>query len=1068
MKKFVLISNMALTVASSAFAGLPQRATSIGLKKLNRQSPKIANIQQSTPLSEILPVSSDAERPADAIDLPFKHPLTKGDASLNLYTVVDSNGDGKTWKLGGLSSGTVCMTALEGAADDWLLSVPVFLEAGKAYRVTIDGASGTATGKTERIEIKYGLARRVEAMTETAFPEFTFGGTTAYTTFDNDFTPTASGYYYFGIHCLTVQGEGSNTKVANFGISEATARVIPPVAGELKYTVAPKGELKANVTYIAPTKNQQGGDLEKITKVLIKTNWVDSHTFDSITPGQVIEFETDLNSGPYNRIEAIAYVDDKAGESAVVKDFYAGLDNPQPVKNLKIKLAEDYKSVTLSWDPVDAIGEKGGYVPTDRVEYYVFDAFGSYYDPAITSTTETSVTLDLSSLEGQDFVAYQVTAGYDETFYSVETASEIVVAGVPDQLPFHESFANGNYSQLWAVDPESDNQVYNGTVNDNELQTNADDYEADPVYLNSHDADNGFFMFMPMAKDAKYGFFSVKIDISKAEKPVLEFFAQGKGSQFDALVARDGGEFKVVKGVDFMAEPTQDWTLYRADLSEFKDAKYIQIELRITAKDNTDEAMWSVPVDNIRVIDLAPSDVRLAAISAPTSVNAGDTVKIQSVVENIGTNPLENVDVALSANNKNLETKSIATLAPGQIAKVEFEIQSSATSPDELPLNIQAAVPGDKSDNNKGETVVKVKHSSLPQVTDLTTETLSNGKVMLSWTKPDFAELVKPRTVEEGFESSEYPLFAKDGFGDWKVFDADGKKTYTFLKDTENPYRTAPMAFQLYTPAKSGMPEDYLIDMPTHSGETMLVAFSAQGQNDNWLISPLLSGNPQELSFFARSFSIGYPESFEVYYSTSGTAVEDFTNLLDVENYPANGAVAEEWTEYKAALPEGAKYFAIRHTANDTYALCLDDFKFEAAGLYPADLSIEGYRVYRNHACVNSESLVTSTQHLDSPDKGKHQYHVSAQYNHGESRAVMAGEVDVVAGIDDLTSNIRIRVSKGMITIQGAKGLPVSVSDAAGILTGTTQSAPDLYVVPATPGLYLIRIADSTHKLLVK
>lgn len=909
-------------------------------------------------------------------------------------------------------------------------------------------------------------------MTETALPEVHFGGTSVYTTFDNDFTPTVSGYYYFGIHCVTKVGEGTSTKVANFSVTEATPKIIPPAAGNMTYTLAPNGELKANVVYTAPTKDTKGEDLTKISKVVIKTNWKESHTFTEVTPGQVINFETELNHSPYNRLEAIAYVEDKAGESVIIKDFYAGLDNPLPVKNLKIKLSDDFNSVVLTWDPVTSEGEQGGYVPTEKIQYYVFDAFGSYIDPAIMSTTETTATIDLSALQGQDFVAYQVTAGYDETYYSVESTSGIVVAGTPERLPYHESFANAYYSQIWAVDPTSGRDVYNGTVNDNELQTNADDYEAAPIYLNSHDGDNGFFFFMPMAKDAKYGFFSAKIDVSTATNPVLEFYAQGKGSQLDALISRDGGDFEVVKGIDFKAEPTQDWTLYRVDLSSYKNSKYIQIELRLTAKDNTEETMWSVPVDNIRVIDLAAKDVRVSTLAAPTSIKVGEASSVVSVIENIGSESAENIEVSLLADGKVVETKTIANMASGEVAKLPFAVSASATSPDAVNYYVEAVLTGDKSTNNEAEATVKIKHSTLPQVGNVKSVATSDGKVHVSWEAPDFAELTKPKSVVEDFESADYAPFAKDGFGAWSVIDVDGKKTYTFLKDENNPYRTQPMAFQLFTTSKAGMPADYLQDMPPHSGETQVVAFSAQGQNDNWLVSPELTGAAQTVSFFARSFSVRFPESFEVYYSMGGKGVADFVKVESVENYPADNVVAEDWTVYKVALPVGAKYFAIRHTAYDSYVLCLDDFKFEAAGVYPSDLAIEGYKVYRNHDLVSnaSNSPLVGTEYTDIPgSKGKYAYHVSAQYNHGESRAVLGNEVELTVGVASIENgNISVTAQGGVITVAGAAGEVVKIVDASGKVVASTTSATDCYKVAVVPGIYIIKAGNGVYKLVVK
>ena len=130
-------------------------------------------------------------------------------------------------------------------------------------------------------------------------------------------------------------------------------------------------------------------------------------------------------------------------------------DNPKPVENVRISLSDDYKHVTLSWDPVSSVGESGGFVDVSKVTYYIFDAFGSFYDPAIATTTDTTITLDLGNVVKQDFIAYEITAGVDEIYYSLATRSDVVVVGAPYLLPFSESFANKSQNHQWIIDPES-------------------------------------------------------------------------------------------------------------------------------------------------------------------------------------------------------------------------------------------------------------------------------------------------------------------------------------------------------------------------------------------------------------------------------------------------------------------------------------------------------------------------------------------------------------------------------------------------------------------------------------
>ena len=103
-----------------------------------------------------------------------------------------------------------------------------------------------------------------------------------------------------------------------------------------------------------------------------------------------------------------------------------------------------------------------------------------------------------------------------------------------------------------------------------------------------------------------------------------------------------------------------------------------------------------------------------------------------------------------------------------------------------------------------------------------------------------------------------------------------------------------------------------------HSGATMFVAFAAIADpgehNDDWLISPRLTGKPQTISFFARSATDLYGlEQMEVLYSTSGTSPADFT-LIE-----AHSAVPATWTKYSYALPEGTLYFAIRYKSANSH-----------------------------------------------------------------------------------------------------------------------------------------------------
>lgn len=243
----------------------------------------------------------------------------------------------------------------------------------------------------------------------------------------------------------------------------------------------------------------------------------------------------------------------------------------------------------------------------------------------------------------------------------------------------------------------------------------------------------------------------------------------------------------------------------------------------------------------------------------------------------------------------------------------------------------------------------------------------------------------------------------------WTVYDGDKVKTYNIFRELYNNYQTQPMAFQLFNRVIAKVTDEYWLDAEPHSGNTFMMAPSAlRAANDNWLISPELSGNAQTATFWAKSFSIAWPESFEVYYSSTGNTVECFTEVLKVENYPADGAVPEEWTEFKVALPEGAKYFAIHHISYDSVALMVDDVTYEGMPDIPEDLTLTGYHVFWNGTQV-TDNVITETSYTHNIPTGRatagnvHKYSVVAVYNHGCAQGSAIEVATSSTGITDIT-----------------------------------------------------------------
>lgn len=216
-------------------------------------------------------------------------------------------------------------------------------------------------------------------------------------------------------------------------------------------------------------------------------------------------------------------------------------------------------------------------------------------------------------------------------------------------------------------------------------------------------------------------------------------------------------------------------------------------------------------------------------------------------------------------------------------------------------------------------------------------------------------------------------------FGDWTLYDGNGLLCYGF-SGFEVPNLGAPMAWMPFNPASPIYPAEVADIYKPHSGNQLLLSTCvSEGDpipsTDHWLISPELMGNEQVISFFARVITDAYgSEDFEVLYSTTGNNVEDFISLSYewIDNI--------DWVEFTYNLPEGAKYFAIRHTSTDIFGLMLDDITFERGATTPV-----GYNVYVDGVLVgNTADTQFSIDWSGYDDGNSHELAVTAVYNCGK------------------------------------------------------------------------------------
>lgn len=293
------------------------------------------------------------------------------------------------------------------------------------------------------------------------------------------------------------------------------------------------------------------------------------------------------------------------------------------------------------------------------------------------------------------------------------------------------------------------------------------------------------------------------------------------------------------------------------------------------------------------------------------------------------------------------------------------------------------------SDDNTTRTIaIPVTQPNLQTVTDLSA-TKEGSANKLAWT----AIVPSKEDVTDDMET--YPAFTLPGdghyleyeynIGPWYNYDADQEYSLD-LPGYSFPWEEEAFAFITFNPDSvktedsSTTPASSLAIFSPHSGSQFLAAFSMKSDMaigthvNDWLISPLLSGDQQTVSFWYKTLNKSNgTATFQVAYSTTDSLHDSFANVL-VDSVTAQ----TDWTQVSVDLPAGAKYFAINHTTpvGINQILMIDDVTYtRGTG------DVLGYKVYRDGEYV---ATVTSPEYTDA-EGGEHQYNVTALYNAGES-----------------------------------------------------------------------------------
>lgn len=940
-----------------------------------------------------------------ALNVPYTFDLTQDQTGL--FTIIDNNADGKTWSFSS-SIGTIYSYSSTNPGDDYLVSPAFNLEAGKSYKVTVNAKSYNSS-YTERFEVKVGKVATAEGLNITAIGPTEVSSTEA-EDFEGEFTANEAGQYFIAIHAISDPNKWR--LVVNSLSVEKGLEPTAPAAPELAVTPAAEGAKSAQIEVTAPSTTVGGDDLmaENLSKIeILRDNEV--LTTLNVLPGNVAEYTDENVPDGLHTYQAIPYdKDGNPGKKSEKVTVYVGVDTPADVQNFHVK-STTANSITFAWDA--ATGAHGGYVNSANMKYEIStlavesSIFGSYLvvDQTIANVTgQTELTIDFPVDEGEQMYQYFGISANDGTAATDATMaySELLV-GAPLDIPLNESFEGSTLHYAWST---------NGGLG---VSTNSSDEDGVALKLyNDGTSANVYFMLD-------------KVNLKSAANPTLLLDVRSESTdKVYGIGSKDGGDIAILNE----GAVTADYTTFKVPLSSIKDAERYA-SLGIIANIETPSVTQyedTLIIDNIRIVDLYEHDLAVS-VKAPKNINAGENAPIKVTVENQGENAANGYTLVIKAGDKELFNKTVNEALPA-FKKSEYDVTLETTTFDDTQdITVSAEVIYDNDlnpDNNKAETIVSVKGSTLAQPENVKAVQNADETVKVSWTAPSTDAATEITDDVESYEEFDCGGLNEEvhtgNIGAWTVYDGNAAYCYGFNGVTI-PNLGDKNAWLVMAPASEQVSQDLSANYPAHSGDQYFISAccaepeGAVAATDHWLISPELTGVAQTISFYARVITAQYgAETYEVLASSTDAQPASFTKV-------AEGSIdATEWTEITAQLPEGTKFFAIRHTSTDIFGLMVDDITYLGGAS-----AAESFNIY-----VNGEKIANvagdKTEYIVTPDKfaaGEQEFAVSAVYASGESKPVEV-KITVVTGIKQITDGNKtfdVYTLDGKLVRQQAKSL---------------------------------------------
>ncbi|MBQ6227944.1 MAG: choice-of-anchor J domain-containing protein [Prevotella sp.] len=998
---------------------------------------------------------------SDGLPLPYHEDFSSADAIYYYYTPLNSGGGwhyaadnaGNGYPREGIFYDDFIITYPD-ATEQWLYTPEFHMEPG-VYHLSLLLSGG---GEHGPMSLYFGQGLLASEMEEVLPPTILKTGIRL---IDVNVRVETTGKYRFAL--LHSQSPENDMRMILCGLDVYEAKVAAPDAPELTVTAAPEGENAANIQITAPTKTVGGAPLERISKIEVHrydalyTGGEEDElvkTFENPMPGETLTFsDVPFSDGCHEKYWAMAYNDTGCGAITSTDYIFVGMDMPLPPSDANVWMDGNPH---ITWKP--SAGTYNGYFADfSQLTYnlYSYNRFNDRWTPLIGGLTDLSYT-DTSTSDqdiDQHLCAYAISAQIGPRAQSEARVCQ-TVAGRPYELPLFDSFMDFRFPiYIWQQ------HVHEGV------------WSYGYTWKAAHGDDpRSYVMYGTGNMDLTSG----RINLQGAKKPHLTYhyyYMPGQTNRMEVSIVKPDGTEQIMKSHDYATvQGDERWVREDVDLSAFVSEQWVMVKF-IAHADNSDDIFL---IDDIRMFDLMEKNLSVKRIQFPYNENEPTNLKemrmnapmtVKAYIVNTGEQTASGYHLNLYANNKMVNTVAgpdIASLEGALIGLRYDPDPSTPTNPEVANLYFEIVWDEDQNPNDnisEAKPIIVLVDPSCIGISDLKGEEKEDGTLLLSWSAPANEQNY---TLTETFEKTWSIDADTENLGHWKLVDADGGYT-KYVQGMSWITATDPASFILYRPNFFGASSKDPF-FGTHQGEKCAISMGTVVENgiegnDDWMISQELTGEAQTVSLWAKSLVDieEQAESFQILYSTTGREIGDFVVAETYTDIP------ETWEKYKAKLPEGARYMAIRNIGKNRNMLFIDDVVMRVAGMKPLK-----YVIWRDNEPIDTVGADQTTYTDRVYENSTYTYNVSVLYEEGTSGFSNDALLTATNGITEMGHTTpRVTGTSGRVDIYGSEGESVSIYSPDGSLQFTGAGRRHLSVALKS-GTYIVRIGVKVSKVTVR